>query len=175
MRINVRNLKKIGRSLRARSSTVTNPTGPCKLSSLSTPSTPRQPTEIPSSFARRGSPHRRPAPSHLVAAPSSRVEPRHVCHCAVIHPPPRLLRLVASCPVPAPARCARSLLRRGAADVGAATHKIRSSQTRSGLLQLHLALPSFLGCCKHVLQVYISSVSDVSYACYKCFMWILQK
>jgi hypothetical protein len=32
-------------------------------------------------------------------------------------------------------------------------------------------------CCaeKHMLQAYISSVSGVSYACCKCFMWMLQK
>jgi hypothetical protein len=43
-------------------------------------------------------------------------------------------------------------------DLSSRHRKIRSGQARSGLLRLHLALPSFIRCCKRVLQAYVSSV-----------------
>jgi hypothetical protein len=66
-----------------------------------------------------------------------------------------------------------------AVDVGAAAmldlssrhHEIRSGQTRSGLLQLHLALSSFLGCCKHMFQVFQVFHMHIE----SVFMWMFPK
>jgi hypothetical protein len=70
------------------------------------------------------------------------------------------LRPVTPCPIPrrvkvlsmplflpgGHGRCRRR--RRPTLDLSSRHHEIRSGQTQSGLLQLHLALPSFLGCRK---------------------------
>ena len=134
---------------------------------------------LPPQAASRRCPH--PASSHAMSAVALCSIPRRAHSTSSRH-----ARSLPLCVMPRPSP------RRGAADAAvphhevvtavdtsaAATldlrsrhHEIRSGQTRSGLFQLYPALPSS----PLMLQAYVSSVSGVSYACYKCFMWMLQK
>ena len=129
-------------------------------------------------FARHGSPLRSLAPSRLAAVTPYRA---NLLPCRAPSPP-RPLRLVAPCPIPCRVEVLSTMpfptRRSWPLSTPAPSHlsTLARDITRYGVARPEaLALPSFLGCCKHVLQGYASSVSGVSYACYKCFMWMLQK
>jgi hypothetical protein len=113
-------------------------------------------------FARCGSPCCPPALSRLVAAPPSPVELRHVYRRTVLHPPPRPLHLVASCPVhrhievlPMP-----PFLTRRSWPLSMPVPPPRSTLARdimrsgAGFFGCTSPLHSFLRCCKRVFQVF---------------------
>jgi hypothetical protein len=174
-----RNLKKSGALLYACSSTVTGLTDPSTLYPLSTPSTVCTADRNPQLIALLVAAHRTrlPAPSRLAAAPPSRVEPRHVCRCSVLHPSQRPLRLVAPYSVPAPyALC--PILRhvevlsmplfptRRSCPLSTPPSPQRSISacdiTRSGVARPGVGFSGFL------------DVASVCFKCFRCFICTLQ-